>query len=36
MHLYPASFDSQLINRGILEYCKGFIASIENHHALVE
>lgn len=36
MHLAPASFNPPLIKRGILQGCKGLIASIENNYALVE
>ena len=34
MHLAPASFDSQLINGEMLQFCKGPIASIKNNHTL--
>lgn len=36
MHMAPVSFDLQLIKGGILRFCKGLIASVENNHALVE
>ena len=35
MHLVPASFEPQLINGDILQYCKGLTASIESNHTLV-
>ena len=31
-----ASFDPQLIEGVLLQYCKGLIASIKNNHVLVE
>lgn len=35
MLLAAAAFDPQLIKGDICQYCKGLVASIENHPALV-
>ena len=34
IHLAPASFDSQLINGEMFQFCTGLIASIKNNHTL--
>lgn len=36
MSLAPASFDPGMVKGDKLKYCKGLIASVGNHHALVE
>ena len=35
MYLVSAAFDSQLVKRNILQYCKGLNASVEDNYALV-